>query len=293
MFREKHAQRLRDEPITINISETEEYTLQPKKYIETPTKKEAIQVIKMMQDTEDYKNFIPFVSALWGSQYVLKGDRWQQIMRKAREAGKLHLIVECARQSGSTGLRLRDLDVVRSLFFELHLAAQKADFKGPEIAKTLNMAKQAVDIMDADLPDHSYSDSSKNPKSQPIVVATLLELSAARAINDFAGKDQAKEVMGYVQKLLAVAPKGKYQNAPTEKTPRMEVNHWLHEAITVYNGLRLSLTIHGLAADRALHRDVSSRLDELKKSLKKLLEDPAHQDKDTSYWNLARDLLQG
>jgi len=293
MFKQKHAQRLRDEPISISISETEEYTLQPKKYTDTPTKKEAIRVIKMMQAAKDYKNFIPFVSGLWGSQYVLEEAHWQQIMRKAREAGKLPLIIECARKSESTGLRLRNLDVVRCLFFELHLAAQKAEFKGPEVTKALGMAKHAVDIMDADLPDHSYSDSSKNPKSQPLVVATLLELGAARAINDFAGKDEGKEVLGYVRKLLAVVPKGRYQNAPAGTTPRMEVHRWLHEAVTVYNGLRLSRTVHGLATDKALHRDMSSLLGEVEKSLKELLEDPKRVDKDNTYWKYARELLQG
>jgi hypothetical protein len=291
IFKEKHAQRLRDEPVTVTINESEEYTLQPKKWTETPKKEEAIRVIKMMQADEDYKNFIPFVSALWGSQYVLGENRWQQIIRKAREAGALPLIIECARQSKSTGLLLRDLELVQCLFYELHVAAQKVEFKGSGTVKALNMAKQAVDIMDADLPDHSYSDSSKNPKSQPLVIATLLELSAARAINDFAGKDQAKEVIGYVRKLLACAPKGHYQNPPSGKTLRKDVNNWVREASTVYSGLRQCLPIHGVTSDKALYREVLSRLEEVKKSLKKLLEDPKNKDKDASHWNYTRDLL--
>lgn len=292
MYKEKHAQRLRDEPITISISETEEYTLQPKKYLDAPKKSEAIEVIKMMQAAEDYKNFIPFVSGLRGAQYSVTDDRWEQIIRKAGDAGKLHLIIECARQSEITGLRLRNLELVETLFYTLHLSAHKADFKGPEVGKTLNMAKQAVDIMDADLPDHSYSDPSLNPKSQPVVIATLLELSAARAVNDFAGKDQNKEVLSYAQKLLACAPKGHYQKGPSNNG-RKNVNNWIREASTVYNGLRMSLSIHGLAADKALHREVSSRLDEVKKSLKKVVEDPTHKDTDSVHWKEARELLQG
>lgn len=292
MYKEKHAQRLRDEPITINISENEEYTLQPKKHIDSPKKSDAIEVIKMMQATEDYKNFIPFVSGLRGARYSVTDNHWEQIIRKAGGARKLHLIIECARQSEITGLRLRNLELVKTLFFTLHLSAQKAEFKGPEIAKALNMAKQAVDIMDADLPDHSYSSPSLNPKSQPVVIAALLELSAARAINDFAGKDKEKEVLGYAQKLLVAAPKGHYQKGPSDDA-RKNVNNWIREASTVYNGLQMSLSIHGLAADKALYREVSSRLDEVKKSLKKVVEDSTHKDKDSEHWKHARELLQG
>ncbi|KAJ5664841.1 uncharacterized protein N7477_007289 [Penicillium maclennaniae] len=282
MYKEKHAQRLRDEPITINISENEEYTLQPKKHIDSPKKSDAIEVIKMMQAIEDYKNFIPLC------QWAARGP----VIRKAGGARKLHLIIECARQSEITGLRLRNLELVKTLFFTLRFAAHKAGFKGPETGKALNMAKQAVDIMDADLPDHSYSDPSLNPKSQPLVIAALLELSAARAINDFAGKDKDKEVLGYAQKLLVAAPKGHYQKGPSDDG-RQSVNNWIREASTVYNGLKMCLSIHGLAADKVLYREVSSRLDEVKKSLKKVVEDPTHKDKDSEHWKHARELLQG
>ncbi|KAJ5148495.1 hypothetical protein N7448_000073 [Penicillium atrosanguineum] len=292
MYKEKYAQRLRDEPITINISETEEYTLQPKKHIDSPKKSDAIEVIKMMQATEDYKNFIPFVSGLRGAQYSVTDDHWEQIIRKAGGAHKLHLIIECARQSEITGLRLRNLELVKTIFFTLHLSAQKAEFKGPEVGKALNMAKQAVDIMDADLPDHSYSAPSMNPKSQPVVIAALLELSAARAINDFAGKDNDKEVLGYTQKLLASAPKGHYQKGPSDDG-RKNLNNWIREASTVYNGLRMCQSIHGIAADKVLNREVSSRLDEVKKSLKTVVEDSTHKDKDSEHWKHARELLQG
>ncbi|KAJ5673150.1 hypothetical protein N7507_002277 [Penicillium longicatenatum] len=262
MFKEKHARRLEEEPITVKISETEEYTLRPLSPSSMPKSKEAINVFRLMEAANDYKNLVPFMTGLWSAQMAISPARWQYLIRKTGSAGKLSLILECARRENQTGLSLQNNYHAERLFFELHCMAHKADYKGDQVKKALKMAMAAVDIMD------SYAPSpATNPKYQPYVIATLLELSAARALDQAAGKDQNNEVLNYARKLIASWPLGEFKAIPKDEFDVELVNQRLMGSIAACKGLQLSLSIHGLAVDKALHSAVTARLAEVKKAI--------------------------
>lgn len=262
MFKEKHARRLEDEPITVKISETEEYTLRPLKLSSLPKSKEAIDVFRLMEAANDYKNLVPFLSGLWNSQMAISPARWQYLIRKTGSAGRLSLILECARQEKHTGLSLQNNDNTERLFFEFHRMAHDASFKGEKVTKALKMAKQAVDIMDTYAPS-----PATNPKYQPYVIGTLLELSAARALAEAGGKDKGYEVLNYARKLVACWHLGDFTPIPKNQFDVELVNEWFIKSVAVCNGLQLSLSIHGLAVDKALHSAVTARLSEVKKAI--------------------------
>ncbi|KAJ5776975.1 hypothetical protein N7520_000221 [Penicillium odoratum] len=262
MFKEKHARRLEDEPITVKISETEEYTLRPLKLSELPKSKEAINVFRLMEAANDYKNLVPFLNGLWNAQMTISPARWQYLIRKTGSAGRLSLIIECARQEKHTGLSLQDNDIAERLFFEFHRMAHDAGFKGEQVNKALRMAKQAVDIMDTYAPS-----PATNPKYQPYVIGTLLELSAARALEEAGGKDKNNEVLNYVRKLIACWHLGDFAPIPMAQFDAELVNQRFIESVAVCTGLQLSLSIHGLAVDKALHSTVKSRLSEVKNAI--------------------------
>ncbi|KAJ5737633.1 uncharacterized protein N7483_002758 [Penicillium malachiteum] len=144
--------------------------------------------------------------------------------------------------------------------------AHEADFKGPRIAKALALAKQTADIMD------SYpADVSTNPKYQPYVIGTLLELSAARALDAFGGKDEANEVLNYVRKLIASWPLGKFDAPESGEFDAARVDQKLLRSVAVYKGLKLSTKIHGFANDKTLQGAVAPRLTEMQKYISKQL----------------------
>jgi hypothetical protein len=269
MFKEKHRQRLEDEPITVAISETEDFTLRPMRINELPTKKDAYEALRLIAATNEWKALVPFLSGLYMSNLRLNTNRFAQIVRKASEAGKLSVIMECIRQGHRTGFHLRELTVVQRLFYDIHALAQSADFKGPAVTKALNMAKQAVDLMDQDAETHTSLAKAENPKHQPFVIGTLLELSAARAINEFGGKDQANEVLSYARKLVVSWPIFKEQGELAGEVS--SASERAQQIVAVYNGLRLSLSIHGLALDNSLHDSVTACLAEAKTELDSLV----------------------
>ncbi|EPS34879.1 hypothetical protein PDE_09843 [Penicillium oxalicum 114-2] len=270
MFKEKHKQRLEDEPISVAISENEEYTLRPMAVGELPTKKDAYEVLRLIAANNEWKTLLPFLSGLYMSDFRLNANRFAQLVRKASDAGKLPVIMECIRQGHRTGFHLRDLTVVERLFYDIHVIAQRADFQGPALTKMLNLAKQAIDLIDQDITTQTSSSKIENPKFQPSVIGTLLELTAARAINEFGGKDQANEVLGYARKLIAARPLYREQKVLAAETGSAAER--AQQILPVYNGLRLCLSIHGLALDKTLHGLVTELLAETKAELEDLVD---------------------
>ncbi|CAI7626630.1 unnamed protein product [Penicillium glandicola] len=241
VFREKYAKQLENEPITVKISETEEFTLTPKQHHDLPSKKQALEVLKLMVETKNFSNLFPYLSGLRMSNYAITSDRWEFIIRKTSEAGKLSTVIECARQCNRTGLSLRNRNIARRLFFELHKTAAKADFQGIPTIKALKLAREAASLMDAK--EHSVSNIQEDPKHQPFVIGTLLELSAACAKIDEA---ETPLVRGYAQKLDASWSRGNFKD---DAANRIENMSRVEENLALYNGMRLSLEFPKLSED--------------------------------------------
>ncbi|PWY96380.1 hypothetical protein BO94DRAFT_619516 [Aspergillus sclerotioniger CBS 115572] len=257
MFRQKYADQLEQEPVTANLGE-EEFLLRPMDPQSRPTKKEAVEVISMMKNTTDWKNLVPLLSGLRMSNRLVKSGRLEWIVRKAAEANALGVVLECAKQVERTGLRLNDVGFVQRLFFELHRKAQKAEFQGPEVAKALSIATQLVGLMER--PGHVEHDVMKDPKRRPFVIGTLLELSAARALSEFGGKDVDGNVRIYSQRLLGSWSLGNFNS---ETADWVSVDKMLQENIPIYNGMKLALQVHGILNEKAVAPAMKNRLNEL------------------------------
>jgi hypothetical protein len=241
VFKPKYAEQLAHEPITVTINGNEEFTLTPKLRHELPSKKEALKILDIMVATGDFSNLFAFLSGLRMANYSINSNRWEYIIRKVSMAGKLSTIVECARQYNRTGLSLADINIARRLFFELHQTAMRANFDRKTSAYALNLAQQAAALMDA--PEHSFRAIYKDPKHQPFVIGTLLELSAAvvlakAQLPDTSIKAETAVLRDYAQKLDASWPRGKFENdAESAEENMLRVL----ENLAIYNGMRLSL----------------------------------------------------
>lgn len=270
MFTLKYAQQLENEPIVVDLNKDEKYTLTPKKRHELPPKKQAMDVIAMMVKSKDYSNLFAFTSGLKMAGYVVTTDRWQSIIRHAGVTKKLPTILQCAIEGKRTGLTLGDKNVARALFYEFHTVATRAR-PGSDIAvQILQLAHKALGLMNDPL--HSANDVQNDPKHQPFVIGTLLELSAICAENCTPTSSdklasQAKEslIRDYAQKLDASWSRLNSKDASTEYE-KLDI---LRENLAVYNGMRLSLKF-----PKALEGTGSfqSRMDELKPMLIKQLQ---------------------
>ncbi|KAJ5908312.1 hypothetical protein N7495_000994 [Penicillium taxi] len=248
LFKESHHERLTVEPITVSISENEQFTLKPMAFNQMPSKSEFPEVLELMEKANDYSNLIPFLIALRKSGIKVQPSRWQYIIRKAAEAGKLSAILECAKQRQHSGFPMHDLPTVRVLFEKINALAFSENSKHKDILAAEKLAKMAVDIMDC-YPPNEQPKPAENPRNQPFVISTLLHLSASRtsqlkADNKAGLKRQSAETLGYLQKYLAALPL--VNLSPTFST-ETERDQWLHETSAARTALSLSLSaISGL-----------------------------------------------
>lgn len=260
VFKPKYAQQLEHEPITVTINGNEEFTLTPKLQHELPSKKEALAVLDLMVATGDFSNLFAFLSGLRMSNYSINSNRWEYIIRKVSAADKLSTIIECAKQYKRTGLSLGDKNIARVLFFELHQTAMRANVQGKSSAYALNLAQQAARLMEAR--EHSTKEIHNDPKHQPFVIGTLLELSATALTKthkpDNASKAETIQVRDYAQKLDASWSRGNFKDdasTPAENLVRLQEN------LAVYNGMRMSLKWPKASQDT---QSFQARCDELK-----------------------------
>ena len=97
MFRQKYADQLDEEPVTVNIGENDEpFQLRPMDPQSRPTKQEAVDAIALMKTSKDWQNLVPFLTGLRMSHRFLKPDRWEWIIRRANNADALGVVLECA-----------------------------------------------------------------------------------------------------------------------------------------------------------------------------------------------------
>ncbi|KAJ5874729.1 uncharacterized protein N7529_003159 [Penicillium soppii] len=231
VFKPKYATQLEHEPITVTINKDEKFTLTPKLRHELPSKKEALAVLDMMVATGDFSNLFAFVSAMRMSNYTINSNRWQYIIRKVSAAGKLNQIVEISLAFFSTNSTTPQ-------------CGQTSSGKKPLYAR--NLAQQVALLLDA--PEHSAKGINNDPKYQPFVIGTLLELNAALGLamsdkldpskTDQSVKAESRNIRDYAQKLDASWSRGNFKNDGS--TP-YETETRLQENLAIYNGMRLSL----------------------------------------------------
>ncbi|GES64183.1 hypothetical protein ATEIFO6365_0008025300 [Aspergillus terreus] len=258
MFRQKYADRLDEEPVSVTIGEDEPFLLRPMDPQSRPTKKEAVDLIALMKTTKDWQNLIPFLSGLRMSHRILKSDRWQWLIRRAGQSDALGVVLECAKQVERTGLRFNDVDVVQRYFFELHRKAQRGDFQDPAVSKALSLGKQAVTLMET--PEHVEHNMEQDPKRKPFVIGTLLELSAARALNVCEGKDETGDVSLFARRLLGSWELGTFDR---EAKDWVSIDRMLQENVPIYNGMKLALQVNGISNDKSIAPGLKTRVNEL------------------------------
>lgn len=280
MFQKKYAQRLIENPVTVKVNnDTEEFVLRPMSKELLPSNGDAVNVLFMMESNNDWKNFIPFVTGLRMSKRKLTRGRWEYLLSKMGLANQLGLIIECARQSKRTGLFLSNVSLVERMFFEFHSSARRADFKGDEAAKALSLAKQAALLMET--PEHSGVTPEKDPKRSPVVIGTLLELTATRSLNEFHAKDEEEEVATYARKLIASLPLGDFNIGATSpeaidiklrNLTRGKIILKLRNMDLIRNGMQQALLVHGIASNPDLDGPLKSNLEQLTNAIKLYME---------------------
>lgn len=265
MFRQKYAERLDEEPITVSIGQDETFILRPMDPFRRPSKSEVRDVLALMKTRQDWQNIIPFLQGLRIARFKLDSDQWEKIIRKAGEADALGIIIECAKQSDRTGLHLNHIGVVRRLFSSIHRNALLADFEEQATRKALRLANQTLTLMEA--PEHAVREVERDPKRQPAVIGVLLGLSAVRAVNHCGGSDADGLVRKYAERLLATWSLGKFT---TDSKRWADLDRKLLETASIHHAIKLALQVNGIAANKSIGGPLKARRQEIGKVVQEL-----------------------
>lgn len=250
MTRKKYADLLEEEPVSVPIGGegTETYLLRPLDNTSQPKSRDLLGIITMMKAPADWKNLVPLMFAMKESKRGLAQDRWEWVIRRAAEADALHFIMECAKQHSRTGLRLSSQGIVQKVFFALHQKARAAEFQGPSFDKACRMAIEAVELMETRT--HRPCNGSFDAKQEPFVVGLLLELSAARALEQFGGTDKDGSVRNNAVKLIGTWNRGHFSPKPSSSWS--DHDRHLQEIVPIWYGIKLALDIGEISKEKNL-----------------------------------------
>ncbi|KAL4868541.1 hypothetical protein BDV12DRAFT_102436 [Aspergillus spectabilis] len=234
IYRNRHAAKLNENPITVSIGEDDEpYPLRPLGVSQLPSTKDAYKVLSLMHETKNWSNLAIFLTGLRNSGRSLETARWEWLVRKAGESNGLGPLLQCAQQANDTRFLLKEPALVKRLFFELHVLAQEDGFSGPAVEKAYGLATQFAHLMESDT--HVVNDLEKDPRRSSFVIGTLLELSAARALNE-PSPEKGGEVLNYARRFIAS------WEPPTTQTQQnwYQVDARLQDVVASYSGMNLA-----------------------------------------------------
>lgn len=178
------------------------------------------------------------------------------MVRKAGEAGQTGVIIHCAEMGDRTGVRLTDPSVAQEVVAAIHNHAAAAEWAGEGLDQQIKLAERVIRVIEATAPDRKLREGEFDYRRSPEVTGLLLELYAAKALNDLGGKDEEDKVLNFAQKVDALWSFGDY--SIDEKNPTWTLSF----LVPMWNGIRQALRIDSVAKS-ATGSKLQGRLQEI------------------------------
>ncbi|KAJ9617052.1 hypothetical protein H2200_000773 [Cladophialophora chaetospira] len=290
MYKPSQQQTVINEPgVTVTMDDGEEIKLDARHAFDKPnTRRSLVELARFLDGNEndtDWKNLIPFLKGLVLSQRKLHGSFPSKITRKACEVGQEQIIMKAVGQPEQTGISLRQHDVARELMLGFHTQAVLENFQGPKLARISRLAEQVALMLQDQLHENPKLEVGEcDARTDPVVLAVLLELAAERALHKHDNRDQDSWASNYATKLLHL--EGWKPTSDLEGATANEQNHALVALIPVQNAIKMALQVNSIS-----HYWLGKKLKPELKSLTKLIENTA-QNLRTSVGNKPRRGLQ-
>lgn len=220
---------------------------------DVPSTIEALgSVLNLMKDKTDWENFPRFLEGLHASGRRLKFRSQATILKKAADAGRLDVFIDCARRVSKTGFALKSPELVEKLLWQVQYHAMASDWN----AKLTNQSIAWVEMISEMLEDERHGGGrilrQNDPRISPQLIGILLELSAVRAARQLDGKDEDGKVAQYAKRLRELDQELEPPAKPADPKQEIHVaNRWLFQAVPVAHGIKVAQTVLGPASETA------------------------------------------
>ncbi|EXJ70035.1 uncharacterized protein A1O5_07108 [Cladophialophora psammophila CBS 110553] len=265
---------LTNEPgVTVTMDDGEEIKLEPMHFYDKPSvNKSILKLVRLLDGNHndtDWNNLPPFLHGLVMAKINLPSSFYEKITRKACEVGKERIILRCAEKPTETGMRLSRQGVARELMLGFHNRAVLANFQGGELEAASRRAEYVARMLEDEL--HGGGKLPKgevDARKDPVVLAVLLELAAAKAIHAHGGQDYEGKVANYATKLLHLD--SKELRSQLEQQTEVEQNYALVQLLPIQNSMKWALKV-----DSVKNSDLRKQLEAELSSLAKVVNDTA------------------
>ena len=246
VYKTRHLKTLAADPVIASVG-GEEFQLEHiNRKTDLPNSMKALlQVLRLMQDKRDWDNLPLFLSGLQRAEMRLSDIRHHTVLASAARAGRLDVVLECARRVSETGFALKSPKLVERLVLKIRSNALASDWEAKETKKALSWVEMVSVMLDDER--HGWGGvvtKKDDPRVNPVLLGTLLELSAVRAARHLDGKDGDGKVAEYAGKLLGVP----LVLEPADKSPDNSqvlhaANFRLASMIPIIHGMKVAQTV--------------------------------------------------
>ncbi|CAI6305179.1 unnamed protein product [Periconia digitata] len=202
IYKPRNKARLEADPIEITLGDV---TL-PLEHIDRnrdipSRRKNLYRIIELSETKEDWENVLRVAIGYESAGIHLKPEWKQKVVRHLNEAGAQHLILKALQRASSTGISLRDWDILVEVLKAARNIAAQADWEQEELQKALKFAEQVVELMEDDV-HLGRAKGEADYRTHPSVIAVPLEMAAELAYRHEGDTARVKKYAGKLMKGL-------------------------------------------------------------------------------------------
>ncbi|KAI9789506.1 MAG: hypothetical protein M1835_001628 [Candelina submexicana] len=222
--------------------------------------KSLVRILDLMGESNDWSNLPAFLEGLRTAKARLSSAQLEKIARKANQAARQDVVMDCIRRVGKTNFVLKDQNVVREVVLGAHLRAQQGNWEELSTRKALAQAEQTVELLEDPAHSGGHKVREEDPRAQPDIIGIVLDLAAIRASRHLFGKDEDGKVLMYAERLMAT-----WGNADFSSETWYDANHKLVMWAPAWHGLKLVTDV--LEPRSRISEQIKSSLRDLEKIL--------------------------
>ena len=203
VFKGKLHRTLDAEPIYATIAGEKFHLQHLDRSQDVPGRDHVKKAIRLMKESKDWDNLPAILIGFKDAKNPVESWRLIAFTRKAGQAGRLDVILECARRVSDTGFCLSDPTLTTEIMWQLQHKAVRSRWLLKETHQALSWAEMISELLeDKRHAGGKVIDPERDVRVQSGVIGVLLQLSAARAYLFHDGMDSDGKVAQYAAKLL-------------------------------------------------------------------------------------------
>lgn len=266
VYSKKHEREIQATPYLVDIAGEQFRLKHIDKTKDIQSQKEGLDTILKEMKKSDWNVLPGLLEGLHSAGRVVPNNFLEKAMRLAARAGRLDVIVECARRVARTNFALDSRRRAATLMWWVQYQALNDNFSANKTAHTLRMAEQVAAMLE----DEKHAGGKlrdQDPRTAPEVTGTLLELSAANAKAQ-GGNDTDGSVEKYANRFIATINKKELEGALGHNNEKAfsKANSALITIAPIRYGVKTALQV----LDAGKSAATKETIEELKKVLEKL-----------------------